>query len=74
MRKRKQRTREEGLPQLAFSIPSFALAHDIVESSVWEEIRLKRLKARKFRNRTIITNEDGAEGRESLPLVGDDEP
>jgi hypothetical protein len=59
-----------GAGQCAFSIESFADAHEIGRSSVYEEIKAGRLKARKVRERTIITGEDAAEWRAKLPLAG----
>jgi hypothetical protein len=69
MRKRKQWT--ENAPRLAFSIESFADAHEIGRSSVFNEINSGRLKARKVNGRTIITDEDAAEWRANLPLAGE---
>ena len=51
MRKRKKWT--EGAAAFAFSIESFADAHEIGRSSVYEEIKSGRLKARKVNSRTI---------------------
>jgi hypothetical protein len=68
MQKRKRRT--EGAPTLAFSVDSFADAHQIGRSTVFEEIKSGRLKARKVNGRTIITIEDAADWRNSLPLAG----
>jgi hypothetical protein len=67
MHKRKQRT--EGTPTLAFSVESFAAAHDIGRNKVFDEINSGRLKARKVDRRTIITAEDAAAWRASLPLA-----
>jgi hypothetical protein len=69
MHKRKQRT--EGTPTLAFSVESFAEAHDIGRNKVFEEINSGRLKARKVDRRTIITAEDAAAWRASLPLASE---
>jgi hypothetical protein len=69
MRKRKKWT--EDAPSFAFSIESFADAHEIGRSKVFEEIKAGRLKARKVDNRTIITSEDAADWRANLPLAGD---
>jgi hypothetical protein len=68
MRKRIKRT--EGAPTFAFSIESFADAHEIGRSKVFDEIKSGRLKARKVDNRTIITSEDAATWRSKLPLAG----
>jgi hypothetical protein len=67
MRKRQKRT--EGAPTFAFSVDSFADAHEVGRSAVFNEIKSGRLKARKVNNRTIITAEDAADWRESLPLA-----
>jgi hypothetical protein len=68
MRKRIKRT--EGAPMLAFSIDSFADAHEIGRSKVFDEINSGRLKARKVDHRTIITAEDAADWRAKLPRAG----
>jgi hypothetical protein len=68
MHKRKKWT--EDAPALAFSIESFATAHQIGRSSVFNEINAGRLKARKVNGRTIITAEDAEDWRASLPLAG----
>jgi hypothetical protein len=68
MNKRKQRT--EGTPSLAFSVESFAAAHDIGRNKVFDEISSGRLKARKVDRRTIITTEDAADWRANLPFAG----
>ena len=68
MRKRKKWT--EDAPRLAYSVETFATAHEIGRSSAYEEIKSGRLKARKVNRRTIITDEDAAEWRASLPLAG----
>ena len=65
MRKRRKWTK--GAATLAFSVESFADAHEIGRSSVYEEIKSGRLKARKVNNRTIITFEDAAAWRANLP-------
>jgi hypothetical protein len=69
MRKRKKWT--EGAPVFAFSIESFADAHEIGRSKVFDEIKSGRLKARKVDNRTIILAEDAASWRAALPLAGE---
>jgi hypothetical protein len=68
MRKRKQWT--EGGATLAFSVEGFATAHNIGRNKVFDEISSGRLKARKVDRRTIITAEDAADWRASLPLAG----
>jgi hypothetical protein len=67
MRKRKQWT--QGGPSFAFSVEEFATAYHIGRSSVFEEIKSGRLKARKVGNRTIITNQDADDWRQNLPLA-----
>jgi hypothetical protein len=67
MRKRKQWT--EGGVTLAFTVESFATAHNIGRSKVFDEISAGRLKARKVDRRTIITAEDAADWRATLPLA-----
>jgi hypothetical protein len=68
MRKRTKRT--EGAPTCAFSVETFADAHEIGRSKVFDEIKAGRLKARKVSNRTIITTEDAADWRANLPRAG----
>ena len=67
MRKRKQWT--EDAPVFAFTVESFATAHNIGRSKVFDEINCGRLKARKVDRRTIITAEDAADWRATLPLA-----
>jgi hypothetical protein len=69
MRKRKQPA--VGATTFAFTIESFALAHNLGRNTVLEELSSGRLKARKVRGRTIITAEDAKEWRGSLPLRGE---
>ncbi len=69
MRKRNQPA--TGAPMLAFTIESFASAHNLGRNTVLEELSSGRLKARKVKSRTIITAEDAAAWRESLPLRGE---
>ena len=67
MRKRKRWT--EDAPWCAFTVEAFADAHAIGRSKVFDEINAGRLKARKVEStRTIITVEDAADWRASLPL------
>jgi hypothetical protein len=72
MQKRKKWT--EDAPRLAFSVESFADAHDLGRSSVFGEIKSGRLKARKVNGRTIITDEDAAAWRANLPLANTEGP
>ena len=51
----------------AYSIPEFAQRNGIGRSTVYEEIKSGRLRALKVGNRTIITDEHGAEWRAALP-------
>lgn len=69
MRKRKQPV--AGSPTFAFTIESFGPAHNIGRNKVIEELKSGRLKARKLGARTIITAEDAADWRQSLPLRGE---
>jgi hypothetical protein len=54
----------------ARSIREFANAWDLGESTVWKQIRLGHLKARKVGNRTLITDEDEDEYARNLPRAG----
>jgi hypothetical protein len=58
----------------AYSVKNFCLAFDIGRSSVYEEIRSGRLKARKSNNRTLITHEDGIAWLNALPVVPTQSP
>jgi len=66
MRKRKQPV--AGSPTFAFTLETFATAHNIGRNKVIEELKSGRLKARKVGARTIITSEDAADWRQNLPL------
>jgi hypothetical protein len=67
----KRKVRTEGAPNLAFSVDSFADAHQIGRSSVFNEIKAGRLKARKVAGRTIILAADAEDWRRNLPLAGE---
>jgi hypothetical protein len=56
--------------KLAYSVEEYATAISSGRSLVFAEIRSGRLKARKIRARTVITEEDGLEYLRSLPLAG----
>jgi hypothetical protein len=64
----KRRRLPANVPPLAYDVPSFAIAHNIGETSVWTEISAGRLKTRKIGARTIITCEDAAAWRAQLPV------
>jgi hypothetical protein len=68
MRQRKRWA--EDAPCLALSIEEFATAHALGRQKVYDEINRGRLRARKVAGRTIITVEDAAAWRASLPLAG----
>jgi hypothetical protein len=53
----------------AYSVDGFSEAHDISRAQTYVEIREGRLTARKVGTRTIITAEDAAEWRSSLPVM-----
>jgi hypothetical protein len=50
-----------------YSVDRFAAEHDISRSQVYIEISQGRLVARKVGTRTLITAEDAARWRKSLP-------
>jgi hypothetical protein len=58
--------------RVAFSIESFARAHDIGRTKTLQQIRSGKLIARKIGTRTIITVEDARVWRESLPTAEPD--
>lgn len=53
----------------ADTIAEFAVKNRISRSQVYKEIAAGRLIARKVNTRTIITKEDGAAWRRSLPIM-----
>jgi hypothetical protein len=55
--------------QDGYSVEEFARRHDIGRTTAYEEISSGKLIARKVRGRTIITREDAAAWRGSLPKV-----
>jgi hypothetical protein len=59
----------EHVEQRAFSIEGFAARNGIGRSTAYSEIKEGRLIARKVRGRTLITVEDEAVWRASLPRV-----
>jgi hypothetical protein len=63
--------RSELKDHAAFSIESFAHAHEIGRTKTLELIRSGKLIARKVGARTIITAEDARLWRENLPKAGD---
>ena len=67
MIKRKIRTSDKR--RRAYTIDSFADAHEIGRTTVYAEIGSKRLIARKVGGRTIITVEDAADWRRNLPTL-----
>jgi hypothetical protein len=64
--------RSELKDRAAFSIESFAHAHEIGRTTTLELIRSGKLTARKIGTRTIITAEDARVWRESLPKIAAD--
>jgi hypothetical protein len=55
-------------PQVAYSVEKFGQVFDIGRSTVYEEIRAGRLKARKAGARTLIMHEDGVAWLNALPI------
>jgi hypothetical protein len=53
----------------ADTVEEFAVKNRISRSQVYKEIAAGRLRARKVASRTIITREDGATWRRSLPVM-----
>jgi len=53
----------------AYSVECFAVKHGISRSQAFKEIATGRLTARKVGARTIVTHEDAAKWRRSLPKV-----
>jgi GIY-YIG catalytic domain len=55
-----------------FTTESFADAHSIGKSTVYQQIKSGRLKARKVNGRTVISAQDAKEWLDNLPLVSED--
>jgi excisionase family DNA binding protein len=55
--------------RLAYTIVQAAEAAGVGRSTIYEEIREKRLTARKLRRRTVITGDDLLTWLQSLPKV-----
>ena len=55
--------------QRALSIKEFSERYGIGRSSVYEELKAKRLRARKIGKRTIITVDDAEEWLHKLPQM-----
>ena len=53
----------------AFSVEQFCQRFGIGRTSVYQEIRLGRLRARKIGRRTIITEDDGEAWLQRLPVI-----
>ena len=53
----------------AYSIDQFAARHGISRRQAYLEIAAGRLAARKVNSRTIVTREDAATWRQSLPRM-----
>ena len=53
----------------AMSIAEFSERYGLGRTTIYEEIKLGRLRARKCRKRTVITEDDAEDWLRSLPLV-----
>jgi excisionase family DNA binding protein len=53
----------------AMSIAEFSERYGVGRTTIYEEIKLGRLRARKCRKRTVITEDDAEDWLRSLPLV-----
>jgi excisionase family DNA binding protein len=56
--------------QRAMSIDQFRTRYGVGRTTVYEEIKLGRLRARKCGKRTIITEDDAEEWLRHLPTLG----
>lgn len=59
-------------PPLAYSVPEAAKAARSGATAIYEAIRDKKLKARKYGHRTLILHEDLRRFLEGLPVMGDE--
>ena len=63
------KTRHQSDDYGAVSVGRFAAMHGISRAQAYKEIAAGRLTARKVGTRTIITSEDAARWRRSLPKM-----
>jgi excisionase family DNA binding protein len=68
-RRRRARQRAASIQQRAMSIDGFAQRYGIGRTTAYEEIKQKRLRARKVGKRTIITDDDAEAWLQRLPLL-----
>jgi excisionase family DNA binding protein len=54
----------------AFSIAQFCRRFGVGRTSVYQELKLGRLRARKIGRRTIITEDDAEDWLHRLPVIG----
>jgi excisionase family DNA binding protein len=68
-RQRRSRQRAQSIHQRAMSIGEFCHRYSVGRTTAYEEIRQKRLRALKVRNRTIITLDDAEDWLRRLPVL-----
>jgi hypothetical protein len=68
-RQRRARQRATSIQQRAMSIDRFCQHYAVGRTTVYEEIKLGRLRARKVRKRTIITDDDAEAWLRHLPTI-----
>jgi excisionase family DNA binding protein len=68
-RQRRARQRVTSFQQRAMSVRDFCERFGVGRTTTYEEIKGGRLRARKVRKRTIITDDDAEAWLQSLPVV-----
>jgi excisionase family DNA binding protein len=68
-KQRRARQRATSIQQRAMSIDEFCQRYAVGRTTVYEEIKQGRLRARKVRKRTIITDDDAEAWLQRLPVL-----
>ena len=69
-RKIAEAERQRRARQRAMSIDGFCQRYEIGRTTAYAEIREGRLRARKCRKRTIVTEDDADDWLQRLPVIG----
>lgn len=73
-RKRRSRQRAESIQQRAMSVEEFCERYGVGRTRFYEEIKQRRLRARKVGKRTIITDDEAEAWLQRLPLLETGQP